>query len=191
MFEVCKLCTKCSKMKPLDEFYKNKNFKDGHSFQCKECTKLERIERKINNPWIYTFYALKRRCEDINHDHYKNYGGRGIKCFLTEEELKTLWFRDKAYEMKEPSIDRIDNDGNYEFSNCRYKELSKNIAERNTRILSKPIFQYTLDGTFLREFSSLTEAAKATSQTHTNIGYCANGKTKTAGGFIWKYKEIK
>lgn len=183
-----KICTKCGVKKPFDKFNKNHTFKDGYCYQCKDCVRIERIERKTNNPWIYTFYALKRRCNDKNHDHYKSYGGRGIKCLITVDELKNLWFRDKAHEMLEPSIDRKDNNGNYTFDNCRYKELNLNVGERNSRILSKSVIQKSLDDIFIKEFSNLTKAAKATNQTRQNIGFCINGKTKTAGGFKWFLK---
>lgn len=36
-----KKCTKCSKNKTLDSFYKNKNFKDGRSYYCKDCVKKD------------------------------------------------------------------------------------------------------------------------------------------------------
>lgn len=37
-----------------------------------------------------------------------------------------LWFRDKAYKMVKPSIDRKDANKNYTIDNCRYIELKEN-----------------------------------------------------------------
>src|SRR3990167_893044 len=80
-------------------------------------------------PWTSCFNHIKSRCERPKSARWERYGGRGIKCLITPKEIKTLWFRDKAYLMKKPSIDRIDNDGNYEFSNCRFVELYDNLYD--------------------------------------------------------------
>ena len=95
-----------------------------------------RINKKyaLNNPWMIVYSNAKQRCTNPNDSQYKNYGMRGIKFLLTKEEIKSIWLRDKAHLLKRPSIDRIDNDGNYCLENCRFIELSANVAERNTRI---------------------------------------------------------
>jgi hypothetical protein len=79
----------------------------------------------------YILVDIKRRCTNSNRDDYKYYGGRGIKCFLTEEEIKFIWDRDNASQMKRPSIDRKNTNGNYELDNCQFIEFSANIAKRN------------------------------------------------------------
>lgn len=87
--------------------------------------------RRRNNwlPWERTFNLIKIRCVQNPKDKY--YYQRGIKMLITLEELKSLWFRDKAYEMKNPSIDRINSKGDYTFDNCRYIELSENLSRAN------------------------------------------------------------
>ena len=93
---------------------------------------LEKMkEQRLLEPWKFILKYIKQRCNNKNRKDYKEYGGRGIKCLITEEELKELWFRDKAYLMTKPSIDREDNNGHYEFLNCSFIELSKNIAKGN------------------------------------------------------------
>jgi hypothetical protein len=143
-------------------------------------------DERLNFPWKYTLRTIKTRCNNLNFFQFKDYGGRGIKCLITEEELKELWFRDKAYLMKRPSIDRIDNDGNYCIENCRYIELKENIS-RNSR---KVILQFNLDGIFIKEWKSITQAARYYNIYISAISNCATGRkySKSAGGYIWRYK---
>lgn len=102
-----------------------KNKKYYH--ENKEKYKNRCQKRKELLPWQKTLQYIKQRCNNPNHKSYKYYGGRGIKNFLTKDDIKYLWFRDKAYLMEKPSIDRKDNDGNYIFYNCQYIEFVQNI----------------------------------------------------------------
>jgi hypothetical protein len=83
------------------------------------------------NPWYSHYNNAKSRCLCKTNKNYSGYGERGIKFLLTIEECKELWFRDRAYSMTIPSIDKIDNNGNYEYDNCRFIELSKNATKGN------------------------------------------------------------
>ena len=56
----------------------------------------------------------------------------------------------------------------------------------------KPILQYSLDGEFIKEWYSATEAARVLSIHRTGVKDALKGRAtrKTAGGFIWKYKIL-
>ncbi len=111
-----------------DDWYKrNKLYKQNYS---RNKQRKKWTDWKKTAPWKSTFYYIKGRCEQTYNPRYYRYGQRGIKCLITEEELKTLWFRDKAYLLDWPSIDRKNNDGNYEFNNCRYIEKRLNRPPR-------------------------------------------------------------
>jgi group I intron endonuclease len=57
--------------------------------------------------------------------------------------------------------------------------------------LSKKVYQYELDGTFIRSFASSGDAARSLNKTSGSyICACANGKRKTAYGFKWSYTEL-
>ena len=177
-----KVCTKCHKEKSIKKFRKDRTKKDGLYSSCKLCYKRDNpynsIVSKIKNknyykqnrkklleyrknrhkyyPWIITYYNINTRCNCKKHPNWKDYGGRDIKCLITKEEIKKLWFRDKAYLMKKPSIDRINNDGHYTYKNCRFIELSENIARKQR----KPILQYTLNKNLINIFESIEDASK-------------------------------
>jgi len=73
-------------------------------------------------PWYRHFHSIRSRVNDKTDKYYKN----GIKNFLTLQEVKLLWFRDGAFKMSKPSVDRINNLGDYTLTNCRFLELSEN-----------------------------------------------------------------
>ena len=104
------------------------------------------------------------------------------------EEIKKLWFESCAWRLKRPSIDRIDNDGDYTYDNCRFIELGKNSAERNTRVSSKSVLQYDLDGNFIREFVSYTQVAFYLNCSITHVHRILKDN-KIYKNFIWKYKN--
>jgi hypothetical protein len=83
---------------------------------------LEIANKKLRSqPWYKTYHHIRHRIVDRPEGVYKN-----VKNFLKINDIKNLWFRDKAYLMKRPSIDRIDPKGDYTLENCRYIEHSEN-----------------------------------------------------------------
>jgi hypothetical protein len=74
------------------------------------------------------FKDINKRCNNPKSDNYSWYGGKGIKNYLTFDDLKFLWERDDAANMKRPSIDRLKSQDNYHRDNCRFIEHSDNCA---------------------------------------------------------------
>lgn len=52
---------------------------------------------------------------------------------------------------------------------------------------SKPVIQYDLEGNYIAEYESCTDAGKATGCFARSIGQVALGRLKTTGGYKWKY----
>ena len=148
-----------------------------------EFIKNYRKLRKIKYPWMKAWSSAKQRCNNPNSNRYYRYGARGIKFLLTKGGIKKLWFRDKAWLLKRPSLDREDNNGNYTYKNCQFIEMDKNsIKDRK-----KAVIQFDLNGKFIKEWESIVSASKKLSIFH--ISYAISGERKTAGGFRWKLKE--
>ena len=53
---------------------------------------------------------------------------------------------------------------------------------------SKKVYQYDLDGKYIRWFGSCSEAGRSLGKYHTNIARCARGERKDVYGFRWSYE---
>jgi hypothetical protein len=90
-------------------------------------------------PNLYgVWLSMKSRCENPNRPKFKDYGYRGIEICEEWQDAGNFakWAFSNGYKQG-LQIDRIDNDGNYEPSNCRFvtpKENSRN--RRNTKLLT-------------------------------------------------------
>lgn len=151
-------------------------------------------------PWAKTYSGIKARCNNKNNKYFK----RGIKCLITSDELKALWFRDKGFLLERPSIDRIDNNGNYEFSNCRYIELSENarlgmgegqreVCIKNIEVSNNKMLHYKRkvacykDGKMVRVFKSVTNAAKYHNVSLVAIINSCKLPSRKCRGMKWEY----
>lgn len=115
---------------------KYKHLKNGEIKSC-GCWKLAPKKHGMtcegNMPRIYGIWAgMKQRCGNPNRHNYDNYGGRGIT--VCDEWLESFqafydWATANGYK-EDLTIDRIDNDGDYEPENCQWITLEENTRKR-------------------------------------------------------------
>lgn len=82
-----------------------------------------------------TWAAIKSRCYNPNMQHWHRYGGRGIKVcdrWLDKEDGFLNFYEDMGPRPEDRSIDRIDNDGNYEPKNCRWATIKEQNANKGS-----------------------------------------------------------
>ena len=97
-----------------------------HEFHGKRKTRLYRI-------WA----NIKTRCLNSKDPHFKNWGGRGITiCEDWKNSFQSFydWAIDNGYS-DELTIDRINCDGNYEPSNCRWITNLEQAKNKTTNIV--------------------------------------------------------
>lgn len=114
----------------------------GRVISC-GCSKIEKATKhsgskdRLYKVWL----AMKMRCCNQNEKYYKNYGGRGISVcneWLDYEKFKE-WALENGYDENADrykySIDRIDTNGNYEPSNCRWTTIDVQSRNKTSTIL--------------------------------------------------------
>lgn len=102
----------------------------------------------MRNTRLYRIFSgMKSRCYNINEPHYDDYGGRGIKvCDEWLDDFMNFynWAMDHGYS-DDLTIDRIDVNGNYEPSNCRWVTMREQQSnKRNIHLISYNCEEHTL-----------------------------------------------
>ena len=92
-----------------------------------------------------------------------------------------------------PQINHKDEDktnnhiDNLEWCNNKYNINYGTRNERMVETLSKKVYQYTLKGEFVKEWTSVREVERVLGFSNGNISSCCNGRQKTAYKYIWKF----
>jgi len=81
-------------------------------------------------PEFYSWWSMKMRCTNKNAKHYQYYGGRGITVCNEWFNSFENFFKDMGNRPDGMTLDRINNDGNYEPSNCRWSTPSQQLKNR-------------------------------------------------------------
>ncbi len=103
---------------------------DFYDVTAKRTANFERHGLTKTNEYR-SWSAAKARCFNTNHHKYAHYGARGITMCEEWAQSFSSFLRDMGYRPSPShSLDRIDNDGNYEPSNCRW-------ATQNTQASNK------------------------------------------------------
>jgi hypothetical protein len=70
-------------------------------------------------------------------------------------------------------------------------KISKSLKGKKRPTQMKPVLQYDLEGNFIKEYESIVQAMEMTKikSIFENASGYKNNKVKTAGGFVWIYKE--
>ena len=109
------------------------HLRSGHTTSC-GCVRQgnNRTHGLSHLPEHSVWCGMVKRCVNPNAKGYKLYGGRGLTvCERWKESFNAFYTDMGPRPSPKHSIDRVDNDGNYEPSNCRWATRSQ--QQRNMR----------------------------------------------------------
>lgn len=123
-----------------------------YSFRWKE--NVIRHNSQEHRKLFAVYRNIIKRCYDKEFKQYKDYGGRGI--IMCDEWLKDFekfysWAINNGYR-EDLSIDRINNNGNYEPNNCRWAT----IEEQSNNKRSCVYVEYNNEKHTIKEWSKIT-----------------------------------
>lgn len=165
------------------------SLKSGRTRSC-GCLKMEldrqrktRFKHGLFGTRIYRVWGgIVSRCCNPNNPEYKYYGGRGItlcKEWKESPEAFAKWAYANGYS-ENLSIDRIDVNGNYEPSNCRWTD---NITQANNK-RTNVFIEFNGERHTIAEWSRITGIKKCTIQKRLKKGW-------SVGASLVKMKYIK
>ena len=196
-----KRCYACGSVKSIDCFGINKTEEDGYSALCKKCNNQKsRDYRKTKNGLILNIYQGQIKGSIKRNHPLPKYNKAELKGWILSQhnfnELYNNWVTSGYNKWLKPSVDRMNNENGYCFDNIRLVTWEENDKKEHINELngtnnkrSKTVLQFDKQGNFIEEYYSISHASRETNTHNGDISCVCKGKQKSAGGFIWKYKN--
>lgn len=168
------VCRTCGEEREVSRTMKHQ-IKNGVGLNCQSCSLLGNKHRLLDyypqelyKTRLYRIWSnMKTRCNNKNSSQYSDYGGRGIKVCAKWQTFAGFLDDMQAGYSDELQLDRIDNNGNYQISNCKWSTRKEQC--RNTRRNRKITFNSTTKT--LQEWSDIVGIERRTISARLDRGW--------------------
>lgn len=136
-------CGHCGKL--FEALFNNVQKGNTKSCGCQRSKYYYKTHGLTNTKIYMVWRGILGRCYWPKHISFKNYGGRGIRVCDRWHKFENF-YADMGEPVGKQDIDRIDNNGHYELSNCRWINRKQNIrnSPRTIKLMHENV-EYTIE----------------------------------------------
>jgi hypothetical protein len=111
------------------------NLRQGNATSCGcESYETRKLHGMTDSREFKSWSSMRQRCLNKNAPDYHRYGERGIKICDRWNDSFNNFYEDMGDRPQGTSLDRIDNDGNYEKSNCKWSTRSEQQRNKSNSL---------------------------------------------------------
>lgn len=192
-----KTCSKCGEAKELTHYHKYPKGVYGVRAECKDCITARRHSKGGTVKQMY----LRQKASSKQRGYaLPNYTEQDLKQWLFAQplfhEMYASWVASNYEKGLKPSVDRLDDYAPYTLDSIQLVTFQTNRDNyeqhrkegKSTKGLMKAVDKLNLDGEMIERYHSISAASRANNNLHIGtIQSVCSGKTKTCGGFKWRY----
>ena len=166
-----------------------KNHRRENSLIQKEYNRQHPEKGKQHSEWMKEFCANNPDTISASRNKCSKYYDEHPEARILKSEQTKEYFR-KHPEAREHNANKTrEYYQNPEMKRWKSEERKRFFAEHPEKKTTKAITQYSLEGEFISNFASAREANAITGISYKSISAVVTGKQKTAGGYMWRYKD--
>ena len=142
---------------------------------------------RCHSPEYNSWYGMLQRCENPNHSSYDHYGGRGIKVCTRWHKFENFYADMGRKPGPGYSIDRIDNDGDYEPDNCRWATVKEQNMNQRSRKDQKKFLACNWHSMQVFTSNNQSQFARMHGLSPSSINACLHHKMHSCKGWTFAF----